>query len=117
MALFTKHQDTNFGVGDVVVVTQKLKEGDKTRQQDFEGMVIAIRGRDEGRSFTVRRIGAQNVGIERIFQLNAPTIVSVKVVKSGTSGVRRSKLYYTRKQSTKDIESIYSRVTSKNLVN
>ncbi len=113
MALFAKHKDTKFGVGDTVRVLQKIKEGDKERTQAFEGMVIGIKGREENKSFTVRRIGAQQIGVERIFPLEVPTIEKVEVVRKGTKGVRRAKLYYTREKSRRNVEEIYSRTARK----
>ena len=113
MALFPIHKDTKFGVGDTVRVLQKIKEGDKERTQAFEGMVIGIKGREENKSFTVRRIGAQQIGVERIFPLEVPTIEKVEVVRKGTKGVRRAKLYYTREKSRRNVEEIYSRTARK----
>jgi large subunit ribosomal protein L19 len=109
MALSIKHKDKEFGVGDIVRVVQKVKDGDKTRKQVFEGMVIGIKGREENKSFTIRRIGAQQVGIERIFPINTPTIDEVEVVKEGKRGVRKAKLYFTREKSKKAIDEIYQR--------
>lgn len=109
MALKTKHSDTSFGVGDEVKVYQKIKEGEKERTQVFEGMVMKIRGRGVDKSFTVRRIGTAKIGIERIFPLASPVVEKVEVVRHGTKGVRRSKLYYTRDKSAREIEDIYAR--------
>lgn len=106
--------ETEFGVGDTVRVYTEVKEGEKTRQQAFEGMVIKIRGREENKTFTVRRIGTQQIGIERIFPLNSPVIDRVEVVKKGLAGVRRAKLYYTRDKAKKEIEAIYSKANRKN---
>lgn len=117
MAIFLEQKDTKlgnlttFGVGDRVKVSLKIKEGGKERTQVFEGFVIAIKGKGLDRTFTVRRVGAQNVGIERIFQLASPFLESVVVLKKGTRGVRRSKLYYTREKSPREIENIYSRAS------
>jgi len=113
MALTAIHNDTKFSVGDAIRVSQKIQEGDKTRTQVFEGMVIGIKGRGKNKSFTVRRIGAQKVGIERIFPIDAPVVEKVEVVKKGGRGVRRAKLYYTRDKSRKEIELIYSRATKR----
>ena len=98
MALKAQHKDSEVAIGDTVSVVQEVREGDKIRKQVFEGMVITIKGRGENKSFTVRRIGAQKVGIERIFPLAAPTIEKVEVVRKGLRGVRRAKLYYTREK-------------------
>lgn len=105
MTLFANHKEVNFGIGDKIRVIQKIK----SRQAIFEGIVIAIKGREENQSFTVRKIGIQKIGIERIFPVNLPSIEKIEVIKKGTAGVRRAKLYYIRGKSSKEIEKIYSR--------
>lgn len=114
MALIASFKETSFGVGDSVRVHLKTRDGEKTRNQIFEGMVIGIKGRDEGRTFTVRKIGAQKVGIEMIFPLNAPTLEKIEVLRKGVEGVKHAKLYYTREKSSREIEKIYSRAAGKN---
>ena len=109
MALKLTHGEVEFGIGDTVRVVQNIVEGNKKRLQAFEGMVIAIKGRGESRTFTVRRIGPAQIGIEKIFPLYAPVINKVDVIKEGTDGIRRAKLYYTRNISVKEVESIYQR--------
>ena len=109
MSLKTIHSETEFGIGDKVRVHQKIKEGEKERTQIFEGMVLSIKNRGDGRSITVRKIGAGNVGVERIFPLVSPFLEKIEVVKRGTSGVRHAKLYYTREKSPREVEEIYSR--------
>lgn len=113
MSLRTTHNQIEFGVGDSVRVHQNVKEKEKTRLQIFEGMVIAIKGKQIGKTVTVRRIGAANIGIERIFNLGSPLIEKVEVVKMGTAGVKRSKLYYVREKSKKEIDKIYSRAAER----
>lgn len=114
MALQTLHKETKFGVGDEIKVYLKVKEGEKTRNQIFQGMVIGIKGQDTGKSFTVRKIGAQKVGIEMIFPLNTPSIDKIEVVRAGLEGVKHAKLYYVRNKSSREIEKIYSRASHKN---
>ena len=109
MALRIKHKNQEFGIGDRVKVSQRIKEGEKTRLAVFEGMVIKIRGIGGRKMFTLRRIGEAAIGIERIFPIDLPTIEKIEVVKKGTMGVNRAKLYYTREKSTKEIDKIYSR--------
>lgn len=116
MSLFAEHKNTKFGVGDKIRVFQKIKEKDKTRTQSFEGIVIRIKGKGENKTFTVRRIGTGLVGIERIFPLNTPTIEKIKVIKEGTKGVKRSKLYYLRNKSRREAEKIYTRTQRKKIV-
>ena len=113
MALLAKHNEITFGVGDKVKVYQKLKEGDKSRTQIFEGTVIGIKGNGENKTFKVRRMGAAQIGIERIFPLFSPTIERIQVLKSGVAGIRRAKLYYIREKSRREIEKIYSRAKLK----
>lgn len=113
MAIKLKFKDIEFGVGDKVRVTQRLKEGDKERNQYFDGIVIAIRGKGSGKSFIVRKIGAQQVGIEKIFPINSPSLKEIKVFKKGTAGVRRAKLYYIREKSRREITRIYQKAAAR----
>src|SRR3989338_1815999 len=82
-----------FSPGDTVIVQVKVKEGDRSRLQSFEGVVIAKRNRGYHSSFTVRKI-SHGVGVERVFQSYSPIIESVEVKRQGH--VRRAKLYYMR---------------------
>ena len=88
-----------FRPGDTVRVAVEIKEGDKKRIQNFEGVVIAIKGRGVGKTFTVRKIGANNIGVERIFPLYSESIAGIEVVRKGK--VRRAKLYYLRGKTGK----------------
>jgi len=99
MANQVKFGETTFNVGDTIVVSQKIIEGDKTRTQNFEGIVIAIRGKGEEKTFTVRKIAVGGIGVERIWPLNSPWITKITVKKRGK--VRRAKLYYLRQKTTK----------------
>jgi large subunit ribosomal protein L19 len=99
MANIAKWQKTKFQVGDTVRVHLKIKEEDKTRTQVFEGVVIAIRGRGENKSFTVRKIASGGIGVERIWPLISPWIKKIVVKKKGK--VRRAKLHYLRKRVKK----------------
>ena len=84
----------NFRSGDTVSIGVKVIEGEKSRVQQFEGIVIAISaGKGTSKTFTVRKI-SNGVGVERIFPFHSPNIDSVKVLKKGK--VRRAKLYYLR---------------------
>jgi len=84
-----------FRPGDTVRVHVRLKEaeGEKERIQPFEGVVIAMRGRAAGASFTVRRVSF-GIGVERIFPVHSPMISTIEVIHQGR--VRRAKLYYLR---------------------
>lgn len=83
-----------FNVGDAIKVSQKIKEGDKERLQVFEGDVIAMSKNGISSTFTVRKIGANSVSVERIFPYYSPLIESVSFLRKGK--VRRAKLYYMR---------------------
>ncbi|KKQ75052.1 MAG: 50S ribosomal protein L19 [Candidatus Woesebacteria bacterium GW2011_GWB1_38_5b] len=113
MAIFAKHKDTSFGVADKIKVTQRIKEGEKERIQIFEGIVIGIKGRGVSKVFRVRKIGAQQIGIEKTFPLESPTVEKVEVVRSGVRGVRRSKLNYLKDKSKREIENIYQRASKR----
>lgn len=96
-----------FKPGDRVVVRSKIIEGSKERIQAFEGVCISRKGRGVAETFTVRRVTA-GVGIERIFALNSPTIVSIERKVEGF--VRRSKIYYIR-----DLDGRAARIQDLNL--
>ena len=89
-----KKEIPDFRAGDTVRVAVIIKEGDKTRVQNFEGVCIARRGQGTGETFTVRKIGANQVGVERIFPIYSDSIESITVVRRGR--VRRAKLFYLR---------------------
>ena len=80
-------------IGDFVKVSVRIKEGDKSRIQMFEGTVIAKKHGGINETFTVRRV-AHGCGVERVFPLHSPTVEKVEVVRNGK--VRRAKLYYLR---------------------
>ncbi len=113
MALKITLKEVEFGVGDKIRVVQRIKDGDKTREASFEGMVIGIKGREPGKTFTVRKIADGNVGVERIFPLHLPSIEKVVVVKRGVEGVRRSKLYYTREKAPTEVDMIFKKAALK----
>ena len=90
-----KFGEIDIHIGDTVRVHSKVVEGAKSRIQVFEGILISLRGRGENQTFTVRKIGAGGIGVERIWPLDSRNIVKIEVKKK-TTGVRRSKLYYLR---------------------
>ena len=82
-------------------VHQKIKEGDKTRIQIFEGLVLARKhGTEAGATFTVRKVSG-GVGVERIYPLHSPNIEKIEIVKRSAK-IRRSKLYYIRDKAAKE---------------
>ena len=84
----------DFRAGDTVRLAVTIKEGDKSRVQNYEGVCIAMHGTGTGRTITVRKIGANSVGIERIFPIYTDSINEITVIRRGR--VRRAKLYYLR---------------------
>lgn len=87
-----------FAPGDTIVVQVKVKEGTRERLQAYEGVVLAIKSRGLGSSFTVRKI-SHGVGVERTFQTYSKLIDSIEVKRRGD--VRQAKLYYLRELSGK----------------
>lgn len=85
-----------FAPGDTVVVQVKVTEGDKSRLQAFEGVVIAVKSRGINSAFTVRKI-SNGVGVERVFQTHSPIVDTIEVKRRGD--VRQAKLYYLRELS------------------
>ena len=91
----------NIRPGDTIKVWQKIKEGDKTRLQAFEGLVIARKhGNEPGATFTVRRMFG-DIGVERIFPIYSPNIDKIETISH--SKTRRAKLYYIRAKAAKEI--------------
>lgn len=87
-------QVPEFRAGDTLRVALRIKEGDKSRVQNFEGICIARRGTGTGETFIVRKIGANSVGVERIFPIYSENIEEITLVRRGR--VSRSKLFYLR---------------------
>lgn len=90
----------DFKAGDTLRLGIKITEGDKSRIQNFEGVCISIRGNGVDRTFTVRKIGANNVGVEKIFPLYSESLEKIEVLRIGR--VRRAKLYYLRQRRGKN---------------
>ncbi len=83
----------DFRPGDTVIVNVKVKEGERSRVQAYEGVVISRQGGGLNESFTVRKI-SYGEGVERVFPIHGPLIDSIKLTRRGK--VRRAKLYYLR---------------------
>lgn len=117
--------ETVFSSGDTIAVHYKLiekekvsgkakrevKEETRERIQVFEGIVIKIKGEGENKSFTVRKIGVGNIGVERIFPAVSPWIAKVMVKKKGK--VRRAKLYYLREKVGRKAEKLKEKIPVK----
>lgn len=93
--LNAKVKEVEIHIGDTLRVKTTVVEGGKSRLQTFEGILIALQGRGDNKTMTVRRIGVRGVGVERIWPVNSPSVVGVEVFKKANK-VRRSKLYYMR---------------------
>lgn len=88
-----KSKKPDLCIGDIVKVHVRIKEGEKTRIQLFEGTIIAKKHGGVNETFTVRRV-AHGCGIERVFPVHSPSVEKVEIVRKGR--VRRAKLYYLR---------------------
>jgi large subunit ribosomal protein L19 len=89
-----------FGIGDVIEISQWVQEGDSKRLQVFRGNVIARSNNAASSTFTVRKIGADNVAVERIYPFYSPIIDSITLIAKAK--VRRAKLYYIRHKVGED---------------
>ena len=93
-AQIAEKQIPQFKSGDTLRLGVEIKEGEKKRIQTFEGIVIARSGNGVDSTFTVRKIGANSVGVERIFPLYSESLKSFEVIRRGR--VRRAKLHFLR---------------------
>lgn len=103
-----------FGIGDVVVVSQSIKEAGKERLQAFQGNVIALHKCGISTTFIVRKIADNSIAVERIFPYYSPLIKDIKVLSKGD--VRRAKLNYLRKKVGKaaQVKQLVETKASKN---
>jgi large subunit ribosomal protein L19 len=91
--LTTVKKFPNFKAGDTITVTYKIREGNKERLQNYQGVVLQRVGTGPTETFTVRKISA-NIGVERIFPISSPFIDEILVNKKGR--VRRARIFYLR---------------------
>jgi large subunit ribosomal protein L19 len=96
--VITKKNHPEFKAGDTITVHYRIKEGDKERIQQFQGIVLQRLGTGITETFTVRKI-SNNVGVERIIPLHSPFIEQIVVNKRGA--VRRARIFYLRKLTGK----------------
>lgn len=94
-------KDKKVKIGDTIAIHYKFKEGQKAKDQVFTGILIKVRGNEDNKMFTVRKMTKDNIGVERIFPIISPFIDKVELVKTGK--VRRSKLYFVRRLSDSQI--------------
>ena len=87
-----------FGAGDTVIVSYKIKEGNKERIQQYQGVVLQRRGSGTTETFTVRKMSG-NIGVERIFPISSPFLDEIVVTKKGR--VRRARIFYFRERTGK----------------
>jgi large subunit ribosomal protein L19 len=98
-AQISKTEIPDFKAGDTLRLGVEIKEGDKVRVQSFEGVIIAKRGNGVDATFTIRKIGANSVGVERIFPLYCESLKEIQVLRRGR--VRRAKLNYLKERTGK----------------
>jgi large subunit ribosomal protein L19 len=89
-----------FKVGDTILVSVKVIEGEKERIQDFEGVVMGMKGDGIQKTFRVRKLAAGGIPVERIFPYYSPIVNGIRLISKGV--VRRAKLYYLRKKKGRD---------------
>lgn len=94
----TKKEFPKFSAGDTITVYYEIREGEKTRTQFFRGVVIQLRGTGSSQTFTIRKMSG-DVGVERIFPINLPTLQKIEVNKKGS--VRRKRIFYFRELTGK----------------
>ncbi|HZZ98862.1 MAG TPA: 50S ribosomal protein L19 [Candidatus Saccharimonadia bacterium] len=109
MAKYLNYNNKEISVGDSVRVHVKIQEGeDKFRIQMFEGILIAIDNKNINKMFTVRKIAADGIGVERLFPVDGPMIANIEVKKKGN--VRRAKLHYLRNRIGKESTNIKQQI-------
>lgn len=98
MSQYFQYDQRSITTGDTIRVHQEIQEAgdEKARTQVFEGIVIAVKNGGTGKSFTVRKIGANGIGVEKIYPINMPAIKKIELKRSGHT--RRSKLYFLRER-------------------
>lgn len=103
-------RDDALKIGATVRVFYRIIEAGKERIQPYEGVVIAKKGSGVSKTFTVRRLGADQVGVERIFPVFSPRITDIQVIRLGK--VRRAKLYYLRNRLGRKESKLKEKVVS-----
>lgn len=88
----------DFSAGDTITVYYQIKEGEKTRTQFFRGVVLQRKGSGTTETFTIRKMSG-NIGVERIFPINVPSIEKIEINKRGK--VRRARIFYQRERTGK----------------
>lgn len=103
------YNNVEVAIGDTIRLHQRIIEEKKTRTQVFEGVVIAISGRETGKTFVVRKIAAGSIGVEKIVPVNMPSIEKIEVKRKGS--VKRAKLYYLRERIGKAASKVKEKAT------
>lgn len=108
-----KREIPDIRLGDTIRIHEKIKEKDKERIQVFEGVLIRKRGSGINITFTMRKIAAGGIGVERILPLYLPALAKIEVLKRGK--VRRAKLYYLRKKQEREARLKEKKLTAEEL--
>jgi large subunit ribosomal protein L19 len=109
MAKYLNYNNQAISVGDTVRVHVRIQEAeDKFRIQVFEGILIAVDNKEQNKMFTVRKIAADGIGVERMFPVDGPMIANIEVKKKGN--VKRAKLFYLRKRIGKESTNIKQQI-------
>lgn len=103
MANSFNYQNKHFKIGSTVKISYKLVEGEKSRIQNFTGVLIGVKGNsDQNRMITVRKIGQSGIGVERIFPLSSPFLTKITLLKE--SRYQKAKAYFIRHLSLKQLQ-------------
>lgn len=114
MAKYFTYKERSFSVGDTVRVHFNVKDGEKTRIQLFEGIIIGVANRLAGKVFNVRKVAAGGIGVEKITPLNSPIISDIEMVTKGD--VRRAKLNYLRNRVGKSASKVKKQIELKTVI-
>jgi len=102
MANTVKIKDIEAHIGDQLKIHYSFVEKEKKKIQIFEGILLAVKGRESNKMFMLRKVPKSNIGVERIFPVESPFIEKVEISKKGTT--RRAKIYYIRDRSHREIK-------------
>lgn len=109
MAISLTYKTEILNIGDTVAVYQNIVEGEKTRLQMFEGVIIAIQNREENKTMVIRKIATGGIGVEKIIPVMLPSIEKIVVKRRGVT--RRAKLYHLRERIGKNATKLKEKKT------
>jgi len=112
MANYFIYKDKKFHVGDLLRIVYKIKEGEKEREQNFDGILLKVKGNEqENKTITIRKISKSGIGVERIFPLSSPWIVDIKLKKP--TSYKKASVFFIRNLSEKELRQKLYKSTKK----